>query len=82
MIQCKKCKAILKEPTLSWQVVFHGNLEKQKGKWELNPWGEDDYINSLTLECDCGYKANVKIEAEDIEHEHLEEVVRKLTGLE
>jgi len=46
--------------------------------WELEPWGEGDYIDSLVLECECGYEVKVKIKAEDIGSEHLEEAVKKL----
>lgn len=82
MIECKKCKTVLKKPNVSWQVVFHGSLMKQKGKWELEPWGEGDYVESLILECDnCGYEIKIKIDREEINCKHLEDAVRKFTGV-
>lgn len=81
MIQCKKCKAVLKELTVSWQVIFHGSLIEKEGRLELEPWGENDYVDSLTLECDnCGYEFKIKINREEINCKHLEEAVRKFTG--
>ncbi|MCW3135053.1 MAG: hypothetical protein N2V78_12100 [Methanophagales archaeon] len=83
MIRCKKCKAVLKEPTVRWQVIFHGSLVEKEGKWELEPWGENDYVDSLILECDsCGYEVKIKINGEEINCKHLEEVVRKFAGVE
>lgn len=80
MIRCKKCRAICKEPTIWWRVVFHGSLKEKKGKWELEPWGENDYVESLTLECEnCGYEVKVEINKEEIEERHFEEIVKKFT---
>lgn len=82
MIQCKKCRAMLEEPTVRWRVVFNGSLIRKEKKWELEPWGENDYVDLLTLECDnCGYEAKIKINGEEINCKHLEEVVRKFIGV-
>ena len=61
--------------------MFHGNLAKEKEIWEFEPWGEGDYIHSMTLECDnCGYLASLKIDKEDIDSEDIEKLIRKFTG--
>jgi len=78
IIQCKKCKTILKKPTVKWGVVFHGDLIKNTRGWEIDPWGEDDYIDSLILECDdCGYKVKLEIDKDDLNGECIKKLVKK-----
>lgn len=81
MIKCKKCGRVLEEPTLTWEVVFHGSLVKQGGKFEIKAWGEGDYIRFLTLECDfCDNEAKIRIDGEEITEKYLQMIVEKFTG--
>lgn len=82
MIKCKKCKMTINRQTVKWEVIFHGSLIKKEGKCVLEPWGENDYVNSLTLECDnCGREVKLTVNEEEITHEHIEEAVKKFMGI-
>jgi len=83
MIRCKKCGRILQEPTVTWEVVFHGSLVKQGARYELTPWEEGSYIHFLNMECDfCDNEAKIKIDGEELTEKHLQMIIEKFTGVE
>jgi DNA-directed RNA polymerase subunit RPC12/RpoP len=81
MIQCKECKAILQEPQIYWTIVCHGTLEKNEYGWEIDPLGEGNYVETLGIECDCGFRIEIVIDEDDIRQEHYRELIEKFTGL-
>lgn len=80
-IQCKICKTILDEPLIRWTLVIHGNLIRIENGWDIDPIGEGNYIETLALECDCGYESEVVVDAENISDENVNALINKFTGL-
>jgi len=65
----------LLDDCLSW------HFRKNEYEWEIDPLGEGNYVETLGIECDCGFRIEIVIDENDIRQEHYRELIEKFTGL-